>query len=222
MKKFTKQSIETASEAMKAIAEEISSLPEMSWSEFSEENTVLIIVDVVNGFVREGKMASADIESIIPGIVALMKKFNEKEMPVVALCDSHKPDCAEFESFPEHCLEKTSEAELVDEIKKEGGYFMLKKNSTNGFHEKEFMQCLIQNPQTNTFIITGDCTDICVLQLCLTLKTWYTCSNKSVNIIVPIDCVETYDAPGHDRVLMNTAAYKLMKDSGIKFVKTIK
>lgn len=222
MKKITEKSLDGASQALKAIADDISALPEMSFSDVKKENTALIIVDIVNGFVREGAMASADIESIIPPTAALMKKFNENEMPIVAFADCHKKGCEEFSSFPEHCLEGTSESEPVDELKKEGGYFLLKKNSTNGFHEKEFLQCLIQNPQTNTFIVTGDCTDICVLQLCLTLKTWYTRQNRSVDIIVPVDCVETYDAPNHNGVLMNLAAYKLMSDSGIKFVKTIK
>lgn len=222
MKNITAKSLDSASQALKAIADEISALPEMNFSDIKKDNAVLIIVDVVNGFVREGAMSSLDIESIIPNTAALMKKFNDNEMPIVAFADCHKKDCAEFKSFPEHCVDGTSESELVDELKKEGGYFLLKKNSTNGFHEKEFMQCLIQNPQTNTIIVAGDCTDICVLQLCLTMKTWYTQQNRSVDIIVPVDCVETYDAPNHNGVLMNIAAYKLMSDSGIKFVKTIK
>lgn len=221
MKKFTSAALSSCNDTVKSLADEIGALPSMKWSEISPDNSALIIVDVVNGFIRDGAMASSDIESIISPIVSLMKKFNKKEMPIVALADCHKKDCAEFASFPEHCVEGTRESELVDEIKKEGGYFLMKKNSTNGFHEKEFLQCLIQNPQTNTFIITGDCTDICVLQLCLTLKTWYTQQNKNVTIIVPTDCVETYSSPDHNGAFMNIAAYKLMKDSGIKFVKSI-
>lgn len=222
MKNITSEDLNGCFNAVSSLAEEISKLTSMEWSEISMENSALIIVDVVNGFIREGAMASSNIESIIPNIIPLMRKFNSEEQPVVAFADCHKRGCAEFAAFPEHCVEKTSESELVNELKKEGGYFLLKKNSTNGFHEKEFLQCLIQNPQTNTFIVTGDCTDICVLQLCLTLKTWYTQQNRTVNIIVPIDCVETYNSPEHNGDFMNIAAYKLMKDSGITFIKNIK
>ncbi len=222
MRKFSTKTPDNCKDAVSGIIEEIKGLPSMSISEFAPEKTAMIVVDVVNGFIREGAMASPLIESIVPNIAELMEHCVKLDIPVVAFADCHKDGCAEFSSFPPHCLENTSESELVDELKKVGGYFLLKKNSTNGFHEKSFMQCLMQNPQTNTFIIVGDCTDICVMQLCLTLKTWFTQQNKSAEIIVPVNCIETYDAPGHDADFMNIAAYKLMSGSGIKFVSEIK
>ena len=222
MRKFSTKTPDNCKAAVTDLINEIKNLPAMSISDFAPEKTALIVVDVVNGFVREGAMASPLIEGIIPDVTKLMEQCLKKEIPVVAFADCHKEGCAEFSSFPPHCLENTSESELVDELKKLGGYFLLKKNSTNGFHEKNFMQCLIRNPQTNTLIVTGDCTDICVLQLCLTLKTWYIQQNKNIEIIVPVNCIETYDAPKHDADFMNIIAYKLMSDSGIKFVKEIK
>lgn len=222
MRKFSTKTPENCKEAVCGIIDEIKSLPSMSIFEFAPEKTAMIVVDVVNGFIHEGAMASPLVEDIVPNVASLMEMCNALEIPVVAFADCHKADCAEFSAFPPHCIENTSESELVDELKKVGGYFLLKKNSTNGFHEKSFKQCLMQNPQTNTFIVTGDCTDICVLQLCLALKTWYTQQNKVVEIIIPVNCVETYDAPGHDADFMNITAYKLMKDSGIKFVAEIK
>lgn len=222
MKKLTARSTDICIEVIHKLSEEISNLPVMKWSSINKKTSALIIVDVVNGFIREGAMASQNIESIIPPIVSLMEKCKKDDVPMVAFADCHEKDCAEFASFPEHCVENTSESELVDEVKKAGGYILLKKNSTNGFHEKGFQKCIMENPGTDTFIVTGDCTDICVMQFCLTLKTWYTQQNKQVDIIVPADCVETYDSPDHPASFMNLASYKLMKDSGIKFVKTIK
>lgn len=222
MRKFSAQTPDNCKNAVIELIDEINGLSSMSLSDFAPEKTAMIVVDVVNGFIREGAMASPLIESIIPEVASLMDKCIKAEIPVVAFADCHKEDCAEFASFPPHCIENTSESELVDELKKVGGYFLMKKNSTNGFHEKIFKQCLIQNPTTNTFIVVGDCTDICVMQFCLALKTWYTQQNVKVEIVVPINAVETYDAPNHDADFMNIAAYKLMKDSGIKFVKEIK
>lgn len=222
MRNFSAKTPDNCRDAVIGIIDEIKSLPSMSVSDFAPEKTALIVVDVINGFIREGAMASSAIESIVPEVAKLMDICNKKEIPVVAFADCHKEDCSEFASFPPHCIENTTESELVDELKKVGGYFLMKKNSTNGFHEKIFKQCLIQNPTTNTFIVVGDCTDICVLQFCLTLKTWYTQQNRNVDIIIPVNAIETYDAPGHDADFMNIAAYKLMRDSGIKFVKEIK
>ncbi len=222
MRNFSAQTPDNCKNAVIELINEINGLPTMSLSDFAPEKTALIVVDVVNGFIREGAMASPLVEEIIPEVARLMTVCNKAEIPVVAFADCHKEDCSEFASFPPHCIENTSESELVDELKKVGGYFLMKKNSTNGFHEKIFKQCLIQNPTTNTFIVVGDCTDICVMQFCLTLKTWYTQQNRNIDIYIPVNAVETYDAPNHDADFMNIAAYKLMKDSGIKFVKEIK
>lgn len=221
MRKFTQETPENCKKAVLAVIEEIDSLPSLSISEADPEKTLLVIVDVVNGFVREGAMASPLVEDIIPPIVSLMEKCAQKKIPSVAFADCHGEDCAEFSSFPPHCIKNTSESEIVDEIKKAGGYTLIEKNSTNGFHEASFIDYLNEHPSVDTFIVTGDCTDICVMQFCLTLKTRYTAQNKNIDIIIPVNCVETYDAPWHDADFTNIAAYKLMKDSGIKFVSGI-
>ncbi len=221
MRKFSTTTPDECRETVCGLISEIRGLPPMDVSELIPEKTALIIVDLVNGFVRKGAMASPLIESIIPVTARLAEKCKKLGIPVAALADCHKEDCAEFGSFPVHCLENTFESELVEELR-DCGYYLIKKNSTNGFHEKEFMHALVSNPTVTTFVIVGDCTDICVMQLCLTMKTWFTRQNRQSEIIVPVNCVETYDAPGHNADFMNIAAYKIMKDSGIKFVSEIK
>ena len=221
MRKFTNETTDNCKKTAAALIDEINALPALSISGLDPEKSLLVIVDIVNGFVREGAMASPLVEDIIPPVVSLMEKCKSKNIPSVAFADCHANHCAEFSSFPPHCIKDTSESEIVDEIKNAGGYTLIEKNSTNGFHEKSFTDYLEGKSDIDTFIVTGDCTDICVLQFCLTLKTRYTAQNKNINIIIPVNCVETYDAPWHDADLMNIAAYKLMKDSGIKFVSEI-
>ena len=194
---------------------------ELAFSELPEGNTVLVIVDVINGFVRECAMACADIGRIVNPIAELMKTFTAKGMPAVAFGDCHTDASAEFASFPPHCLKGTSEAELVPELKKAGDYIMIPKNSTNGFLEREWQEALCKNPQTNTFVVCGDCTDICVLQFCLSMKAWFNMNNRTSRIIIPLDCVDTYGADNHNADFMNLAAYKIMSDSGIEFVSHI-
>ena len=53
---------------------------ELAFSELPEGNTVLVIVDVINGFVREGAMACAEIGRIVNPIAELMKTFTAKGM----------------------------------------------------------------------------------------------------------------------------------------------
>ncbi|MCM1330522.1 MAG: cysteine hydrolase [Ruminococcus sp.] len=220
MKKFTSETTETAQKAAGELAAEINALGSMDFSQIPAEGTAMVIVDAVNGFIREGAMSSPRIEEIIPNIVELMKKCKAKSIPIAAFADCHGENCAEFESFPPHCVKGTSEAEIVDEIKAEGGYKLIEKNSTNGFHEQAFRDCLEKNGKSR-FIVVGDCTDICVLQFCLSLKTYFTQKNMRSEIIIPLNCVETYDAPYHEAGFMSLAAYKILKDSGIEFVSEI-
>lgn len=221
MRKFSDSTITICTDALKKSMDEISSLPMINISELPTDRSCLIIVDAVNGFIREGAMSDRQIESIIPPITELMKKCKSVNIPIIAFADCHSENCAEFASFPVHCVDGTHEAEIVDEIKTEGGYTLIKKNSTSGYHENDFIKYLQENPDTDTFIVVGDCTDICVMQLCLAIKTSFTAQNKNVNIIVPANCVETYDAPAHGSDFANIAAYTLMSGSGIKFVSEI-
>jgi len=221
MKKFTKTEADACAEAARSAIDEINGLKPLGISELPTKNTALVIVDIINGFIREGALSSPVIADIIPSVKRLMEYFKANYMPILALADCHKPGCAEFADFPAHCLDKTAESEIVDELKETGGYFLMKKNSTNGFHEMEFVRGITQNPQLTRFIITGDCTDICVLQLALSLKTWFNAQNRSSDIIIPLDCVETFDAPGHSGSFMNIAAYKIMAVSGIRFVSSV-
>lgn len=208
--------IKTETEKLKT---EIESLPAAELSSFKKENTLVVFVDIINGFINEGAMSDKRIGSIIEPNAALLRKCKDAGIAAAAFADCHKENAAEFVSFPPHCIEGTSESEIVEELSRTGGYTLIPKNSTNGFHEQAFRELL--TPETDTFIVTGDCTDICVLQFCLSLKTYFTSRNRTVKIIIPISCVETYDADYHGSDFANIAAYKLLKDSGIEFVKEI-
>lgn len=221
MKRFNGEDILSAGKFIENIAEEINSLPKIKLSDFEPSATAFAIVDIINGFIREGAMSSSDIESIVKPSTKLLSECKGVGMPCIAFADCHEKGCAEFDSFPEHCIKNTSESELVDELKTVGGYTLIEKNSTNGCHEMAFHDFLNQHKGINTFIVCGDCTDICVMQFCLSLKTLFNKENKPLRIVVPINAVETYDAPQHNSVFANISAYKLMKDCGICFVSEI-
>ena len=222
METYNKQEfIDKSVEALSRIFDDITQLESISLSIFDKAQTALIIVDMVNGFVKEGPLSSPRIPGILPAIKELLFHFNQYEMPVIAFADTHPKDSPEFATYLPHCLENTSESEIVDELKGKDKYLLIRKNSTNGFHEKEFQEVLVTNPQLNTFVVTGCCTDICVLQFCLTLKTFFNMNNRVCRIIVPLDSVETFEFGSHDGGLMNILPLKLMQNAGIEIVKGI-
>lgn len=219
--KFTNDPISRITADAEAMIKEISSLEPLSISVIDSKTTMAVFVDIINGFINEGAMASERVGDIILPNTELLKMCNENNILSIAFADCHEKTAEEFSSFPPHCVKGTRESEIVDELKNEGGYILIPKNSTNGFNEQKFKDLIECHPEITTFIVTGDCTDICVMQFCLALKTYFTAMDKKVRIIVPISCVETYDAPFHSSDFTNLAAYKLLKDSGIAFVSSI-
>ena len=192
----------------------------MKSKELKEIRELLIIVDMVNGFVREGIMADSYIEHIIPEQIRLIKEFLKKEEGIAFVKESHSKDCMEFKTFPEHCVKGTSEAELVDELKPfEKDALVYEKNSTSAMFAKNFLRDIDEMINLRNVVITGCCTDICDLYLAIPLKNYFNEYNREVDIYVPVNAVETYDAPNHNRDEYNEMAFKLMNQSGIKLVR---
>ena len=196
-------------------------LPSIKIDELQYKQTALVIVDLVNGFAKEGALNSPRVKELISEIVELYKNCDKLEITKLAFADCHTESSPEFEAYPIHCLQNSYESEIVDEIKEIGGYTLIQKNSTNGFLEEKFQKWLNENAELNTFVITGDCTDICVQQFAITLKTFFNMLNKKVRIIVPINLVEKYDYELHNGNLMNLMAIYNMIINGIEIVKEI-
>jgi len=199
----------------------LDSLEPLELSGLKVKSTALLVVDMINGFAVGGTLASPRIGALTPVIAGLSRRCAEKGIAKLAFADCHDTYSAEFGAYPPHCLKGTQEAELVDELKSIGGFTLIRKNSTNGFLEEEFLRWLGTNPDLTTFIITGDCTDLCILQLALTLKAHFNRLNQGSRIIVPKNAVDTYDAPQHNAELMGTTALFNMMINGIEIVDSI-
>lgn len=184
------------------------------------KNPILFVVDMVNGFVKEGALHDTAIAQAAKPIQTLIEML---DCPSIFVCDCHPEDAREFQSYPQHCVMGTSEAEVIDElkplIKRE-----IPKNSTNTFFAPDFQTFLEQEANRyNDFIITGCCTDICIMQFALSFQGWMNQNDKTdQRIIVPVDCVDTYHIDGvHDANDWNEMSLSTMHSNGIQVVSTI-
>jgi nicotinamidase-related amidase len=209
---FLKRSHETLGK----IFDMLSKLPTINLNELQSSQAALVILDMLNGFAREGALMSPRIERLIPEIAKLSKACDQLKIAKLAFADCHTYESPEFDAYPAHCIQGTSESELVEELKEIGGYTLIQKNSTNGFLEQEFQNWLSENGHINTFIVTGGCTDICVQQFAGTLKAWFNMNNKKSRVIIPVNAVETYDLGVHDGDLMHIMALYNMSINGIE------
>lgn len=200
--------------------------------EHSADRTALVIVDVVNGFCKEGNLASPRIGRIVPEIVRLVRTADQQGVNHFLLPqDQHPGSSLEFQIYPEHCVEGSVESKTVDELQNlpnAGKFKVFPKRSINPGMERSLQDWLEQNPDITLFIVTGDCTDICVHQMAMFLKIRSITRNTRVSIVVPADCVDTYDVapqpgahngpPPHPGDLMQRVFLYHMHLNGIKIV----
>lgn len=208
---------------MKEIIEELNLLP-IELKSLPLENTALIVVDMVIGFVEEGILSSPRVKNMSTNLLELNNKT--KGYSKVYFVDSHNEDAEELKAYPSHCIVNTKEEELIDGLKEsvseDETIRIIKKNSTNGFHAPEFKRWLDGIiDKVDNFIVVGCVTDICVLQFTLTLKTYFNQMNLGKRVLVPANCVETFDIPGHPGDEMNLFALSNMKSNGIEVVSEI-
>ena len=189
--------------------------------EFCIDNkSVLFIIDMNNGFAKSGPLSSKRVEKLIPSIVEDVEIFNSFNNPIIAFTDSHKKECLEFKSYPIHCLENSYESEIVDEIKQFNDIMIIKKSSTNAFLEEEtkkYIDSFVRDGYKN-FVLCGCITEVCVKQFAQTLKAYLNVINKDINVIVPINSVDTYDSPEHNADIINLFSFYEMNSCGIKIV----
>ncbi len=180
---------------------------------------LLIVVDMINGFINEGNLHDKEIANIIPACANHIAEFLANKDDVIAFCDNHQPDSKEFTVFPVHCLTTSSESELVAELQDfQDEMVVIAKNSTNGFFAPGFAPYKERLNEYEKILIVGCCSDICVLQLALSLRAYCNEFNYDCVIIVDTAACETFEIPGHLRQDYNEFAYNLMAASGITLV----
>ncbi|MGF1475850.1 MAG: isochorismatase family protein [Geminicoccaceae bacterium] len=173
----------------------------------------LIIVDEVNGFctVGAGNLAPAEPNAQVSAMVVetdrLARIFTEANRPVLAFLDTHEPGKPE-PPYPPHCELGTGEENLVPELEWLEGAdtaTLVRKDCINGFvgaietaedgwHHNR-LTAWANDYGLKTVLIIGICTDICVLDLVLTLLSArnHGLMGSVRDIVVQSSACATYD-----------------------------
>lgn len=183
---------------------------------------VVFVVDMINGFVFEGALADEKINDVTTSIKTLLENVSARTF---FIADAHPPKTREFISYPSHCVIGTTESEVIKELQP---YIheLFHKNSTNTFTSPDFQEFLKEGrlDAYEDIIITGCCSDICILQFALCLNAWLNEHNRiEKRIIIPMDCIDTYHIEGvHDAISTNEFSIANMKANGITVVTDIR
>ncbi len=196
--------------------DQIEGLPALSLSQLPVGETLVLSIDMNNGFAIEGALSSPRVGEMVPPTAQFLNRCMREGYRVEAYSDCHTAGSVELESYPPHCMEGSWEHQLVDELS-QLGLPVTPKNSTNAFFAKPSL-CL---DGISNLVITGCCTDICIYQCAIALKAYLNEHNQKIRVIVPVDLVETYDGPGHNGDLLNLIFLSSMLSNGIEVVASL-
>jgi nicotinamidase-related amidase len=171
----------------------------------------VISVDMIKGFCSIGPLASPRVKAIIQPIVELLNlTWGHGIRSIVFLQDTHEPDAVEFGSFPPHCMRGTEEAETVEEFKSLPFFNQIKimeKNSISSGLHTGLNTWIADHLEVNTFFVVGDCTDLCTYQLAMHLRLDANARQLQRRVILPVDCVDTYDLTIKDAEKINAVPH---------------
>jgi nicotinamidase-related amidase len=114
----------------------------------------------------------------------------------VLLQDFHDADASEFAQWPPHCVKGSAESEPIAEIRSLPFFSQMitfPKNSIHPALNTGFQGWLASHPEIDTFIVVGDCTDLCTYQLAMHLRLEANARGCRRQVIAPANCIQTYD-----------------------------
>jgi nicotinamidase-related amidase len=199
------------------------------------EHTAVVSVDVINGFCYEGALASPRVQGIVAPIVRLFQSVWDRGVrDIILVQEAHDPEAVEFGQFPPHCVRGTSEAQSVPELLALPFYDrmeIVEKNSISVTLNTGLAGWIHDHPQVDTFIVVGDCTDLCTYQLAMYLRLDANARQLDRRVVVPSDCVDTYDLPvdvarnlgavPHDAELLHALFLYHMMLNGVEVVRRV-
>lgn len=163
--------------------------------------TAVIVVDMVNGFCKTGNLASERIGNLIPNVVRMLEEaYSAGTSRFLIAEDTHREDDREFIAFPPHCISGTGEETTVDEIRSlpfANNFTYISKPTVNVCVATDICDRIgrMLDEGIDTFVIVGDCTDLCVYQAASQIRMQTNAANQPARALIPADAVDTYDLP---------------------------
>ena len=183
-----------------------------------EVKNMLVVIDMVKGFVDEGTLAAPSIKRVIPRQLELLEEYKNDENGLnVFVRDTHDEDSIEFKTFPPHCLRGTAETEVTDDLKAYvDGAADFEKNSTNFMLAPGVMEFFNKLDNLEKVAFVGCLSEVCVKNAAITARNYFDQINRDVEVGVYEDAIDTFNAPGHEADEITAQALKDMASNGVK------
>lgn len=182
---------------------------------------LLVIIDMVNGFLKEGPAADRKINDILPNVIKLIERAKKENAVIVAFRDCHSKNEPDYMKTPERMSKWEYESQLVDELKEYEKDFdyIIKKEMVDGFSTDAFKK-VAEKEVFDSVVVTGCCTDICVKCFVEEYINYAKENKLPTTFEVVCDACATFDKDFHPAKQHHTKALYDMMDIGAKIVKT--
>ncbi len=186
---------------LRYLAEWEAGLPSLALDRLAADprRVAVVSVDVINGFCTMGSLASPRVQGIVAPIAELFRRAEAAGVGnLILVQEAHEPDALEFAQYPAHGVRGTPEAEAVPELKALPFFSQMQvftKNSIHPAFNTGLESWLADHPEVDTFVVVGDCTDLCTYQSAMYFKLRGNALQLAQRVIVPANCVQTFDTP---------------------------
>ena len=154
----------------------LNDLPIENLSDYDLSKTALFIVDINNGFAKEGALYSDRIKSLINPIHEFVKPLENKLNKIIAFTDTHEEDSVELLSYVPHCLSGSDECKVVDELLDIKNLEIIPKNS-------DFYNKFATKLEYDSFIISYLKNDVNDIKIIIDKENVTLISSKSINLV---------------------------------------
>jgi len=149
----------------------------------------LLVIDMLEDFVREGAPLEVPAtRAILPALRRRLADARSRGVPVIYVCDAHRPDDPEFArmGWPPHAVKGTPGAQVVAELAPLETDPIVEKTAYSGFHHTG-LDGILQALAVTDLVLTGCVTNICVLY------TAYDAVIRGYDVTVPTDSTAPLD-----------------------------
>ena len=161
------------------------------------DRTAIININTSEGFFRKGGLWSPQFLSVIPQLVRVNEYLLHSRK--VFAVDYHMRKSAELRTFPAHCTEH-DECQILAELDRFAATAeVVVKNCANAMFSTDFLRWFSANVDTlDNYILIGALTDIDVMQLALSLKSYFNERDLTPKILVVMNACRTFSAESHN------------------------
>jgi nicotinamidase-related amidase len=167
----------------------------MKLEDFEPKKTALVIVDMLNDFVRDdGALVVPAAEKLIPNQKRILERARKIGFAVFFLADNHMSNDPEFNIWPKHAVAGTYGAKVIDELAPLKNEKVIPKRKYSGFFGTD-LDITLRKMGIERIVLVGVLTDICVMY------TSADASARNYEVIVVSDATGSIKDENHKHAL---------------------